>query len=490
MINAIGLANPGPGRGAATRRCRGWRRAIGHCACSSTWSATASTISPPWWRPRRRRRRRCVRTECQLPEREVGRTRVRRRSGRRWRRSCRRRARSTPPPAVREALADPGRRHRRRGPDRGGCRRRRTDAGEYDAGAGHRHRRVGSPKIGFGTGGVSGPALLPLGVLATWRVSRALPRARSSGWVACPRRTTPCSTSWPARRWSASAPPRLRDPAGPGAHRARARARGRRRTACAPSLHHRDPGMAELNAPLRVAHPIVALDVPDAASARALVGAPRRHAVTSTKSASSCSPPRDRPSCSGCGARASRCFSISSCTTFRTRCARRRAVWPGMGASLLTIHASGGCGDDRARPWTARRRAAARGTAVRHPGRHDPDQPRRRRRSAQAWGRTAGGRAGARCCGLPGWCATAGGAGIVCSGHEAAAVRAAHGDAARAAGSRAFGCRAATRTTRARVMTPVGGGGRGRAVADPRPGGDRLRPIRRRRWRRSGRMLA
>ncbi len=31
------------------------------------------------------------------------------------------------------------------------------------------------PRIGFGTGGVSGPALLPMGVLATWRVSRALP---------------------------------------------------------------------------------------------------------------------------------------------------------------------------------------------------------------------------------------------------------------------------------------------------------------------------
>lgn len=31
------------------------------------------------------------------------------------------------------------------------------------------------PRIGFGTGGVSGPALLPLGVLATWRVSSALP---------------------------------------------------------------------------------------------------------------------------------------------------------------------------------------------------------------------------------------------------------------------------------------------------------------------------
>lgn len=31
------------------------------------------------------------------------------------------------------------------------------------------------PKIGFGTGGVSGPALLPLGLLATWRVRQALP---------------------------------------------------------------------------------------------------------------------------------------------------------------------------------------------------------------------------------------------------------------------------------------------------------------------------
>ena len=33
------------------------------------------------------------------------------------------------------------------------------------------HRR---PMLGFGTGGVSGPGLLPVGVLATWRVSRAM----------------------------------------------------------------------------------------------------------------------------------------------------------------------------------------------------------------------------------------------------------------------------------------------------------------------------
>jgi dihydroorotate dehydrogenase (NAD+) catalytic subunit len=30
------------------------------------------------------------------------------------------------------------------------------------------------PLLGFGSGGVSGPGLLPIGVLATWRVSRAV----------------------------------------------------------------------------------------------------------------------------------------------------------------------------------------------------------------------------------------------------------------------------------------------------------------------------
>lgn len=32
------------------------------------------------------------------------------------------------------------------------------------------------PALGFGTGGISGPGLLPVGVLATWKVHRALPR--------------------------------------------------------------------------------------------------------------------------------------------------------------------------------------------------------------------------------------------------------------------------------------------------------------------------
>jgi len=30
------------------------------------------------------------------------------------------------------------------------------------------------PVLGFGTGGVSGPAIMPVGVLATWKVSRAV----------------------------------------------------------------------------------------------------------------------------------------------------------------------------------------------------------------------------------------------------------------------------------------------------------------------------
>jgi dihydroorotate dehydrogenase (NAD+) catalytic subunit len=33
------------------------------------------------------------------------------------------------------------------------------------------HRR---PALGFGSGGVSGPAILPVGVLATWKVRRAV----------------------------------------------------------------------------------------------------------------------------------------------------------------------------------------------------------------------------------------------------------------------------------------------------------------------------
>lgn len=37
------------------------------------------------------------------------------------------------------------------------------------------------PRLGFGSGGVSGPALLPIGVLASWRVHQALPQVPLCG---------------------------------------------------------------------------------------------------------------------------------------------------------------------------------------------------------------------------------------------------------------------------------------------------------------------
>ena len=59
------------------------------------------------------------------------------------------------------------------------------------------------PALGFGTGGVSGPAILPVGVLATWKVRKARCRSRSSASAASRLRRTRCSTSSPARRSSA-----------------------------------------------------------------------------------------------------------------------------------------------------------------------------------------------------------------------------------------------------------------------------------------------
>jgi dihydroorotate dehydrogenase (NAD+) catalytic subunit len=43
------------------------------------------------------------------------------------------------------------------------------------------------PRISFGSGGLSGPAVLPIGLLATWRVSRALPHVPliGLGGVSC-----------------------------------------------------------------------------------------------------------------------------------------------------------------------------------------------------------------------------------------------------------------------------------------------------------------
>ena len=61
------------------------------------------------------------------------------------------------------------------------------------------------PALGFGTGGVSGTALLPVGVLATWKVRRAVKVPILGVGGVSSGATTRCSTSWPARRSSGSA---------------------------------------------------------------------------------------------------------------------------------------------------------------------------------------------------------------------------------------------------------------------------------------------
>ena len=58
--------------------------------------------------------------------------------------------------------------------DRGRRGRGRNLGGEHDARSRHRRRATRKPALGFGTGGVSGPALLPVGVLATHKVSKAV----------------------------------------------------------------------------------------------------------------------------------------------------------------------------------------------------------------------------------------------------------------------------------------------------------------------------
>ena len=71
------------------------------------------------------------------------------------------------------------------------------------------------PALGFGTGGVSGTALLPVGVLATWRVRRAVKAPIIGiGGVSHGRGRAAVPAS-PARRSSASGPPMLRDPRAP-----------------------------------------------------------------------------------------------------------------------------------------------------------------------------------------------------------------------------------------------------------------------------------
>ena len=117
------------------------------------------------------------------------------------------------------------------------------------------------PALGFGQGGVSGPGLLPVGVLAVWRVRKAVQvpvlrrrrRGERGGCAAVPRRRRDRSSRWARRRCATHA---------------------RRSGSCAGSRSwcdregvrsHRRRSSASLQWPVVKPRAIVALDVPDAA---------------------------------------------------------------------------------------------------------------------------------------------------------------------------------------------------------------------------------
>ena len=197
--------------------------------------------------------------------------------------------------------------------------------------------------------------MLPVGVLATWKVRRA---------VGCPihrrrrrreRRRTRCSTCWPARRSSAIGTAALRDPRAPERDRARAR--------CVVPRARRDERCAELDGHAGVDHVMSArpdrrarrpdaaqaLDARRASSARVPVLQGRERAVHG----------------GGPGDRARSCARIAARRVSRSQVPRhpehgRKAAYATrrrLDARLVTVHASGGRGDARA---AVRRQAGQR----------------------------------------------------------------------------------------------------------------------------------
>ena len=141
------------------------------------------------------------------------------------------------------------------------------------------------PKLGFGSGGVSGPGLRPVGVLATWRVRNAVPvPIIGLGGIGCAEHAL--NTSWPGASLVAVGTAALADPRAPERIV---------RDLAAWCAEHDVARLADLVGYIGLGmsprpQAIVALDVPTAA------GRPRRSsprwapAPISTRWVSSCSP--------------------------------------------------------------------------------------------------------------------------------------------------------------------------------------------------------
>ena len=166
------------------------------------------------------------------------------------------------------------------------------------------------PELGFGSGGMSGSALLPIGVLATWKVYRATKAPIiGAGGIASATDAIQYLIAGATRVCGGHRGASRSSPAGASASRPGVVVRGARHQLGGRTQWH--PGMARVT-PI----PIVALDVPTpiARSRSSGIWAIR---ATSTRSVESSSRRPVHPLWRRFAARGSRSFSTSSFTTSR-----------------------------------------------------------------------------------------------------------------------------------------------------------------------------
>jgi dihydroorotate dehydrogenase (NAD+) catalytic subunit len=185
------------------------------------------------------------------------------------------------------------------------------------------------PALGFGSGGVSGAGLLPVGVLATWRVRQAVPDVPLIGIggvasAADALQYIVAGASLVGVGTAALQDPRLPERIVRDLERwCRAQGVGR----LAELVGSLEWPATCAGRPARRGPPRRCPSSPWTCRGWRPRGvSPRRSGRASTRSAGSCSPRRGRPWCASCAPGAPTSSSTSSSTTSRTRCAARCAA--------------------------------------------------------------------------------------------------------------------------------------------------------------------